>query len=85
MASARFARSVVLTLHARRRMLERDVPEAMVLDVVETGTAKWKDATHGWLFTTVPGRQDNLICVVVVLEQVVVVKTVMHHFVEEAP
>ena len=73
-------------MHARRRMVERGIDEATVLDVIETGTAKWKDETRLWLFKELPGRDDNLICVAAVLEQALVIKTVMHRFVvEETP
>jgi hypothetical protein len=37
-------------------------------------------ATHLWVWLDVEGRADKLLCVVLVLEQAVVVKTVMHHW-----
>jgi hypothetical protein len=86
MESKRFGRAIVLTMHARRRIAERGIDEGTVLDIIETGTAKWKDETRLWLFKEFAARDDNLLCVAAVLEQAVVVKTVMHRFVvEEAP
>ncbi len=85
MFSARFQREIVVTHHARLRMLARGVDDAVVLDVIDTGTARWKDDVRLWLFKEYDGRDDNLICVVAVLESVLVVKTVMHHFVEGEP
>jgi len=41
MFSVRFQRPVHITHHARARMAERDMDDAVVLDVIETGTAKY--------------------------------------------
>ena len=38
-----------------------------------------RDASHLWVWLDVPGRDDNLLCAVLVLEDGVIVKTVMHH------
>jgi hypothetical protein len=54
-----------------------------LLVVVDTGDTRFKDDTHLWAFKNLPGRTDNLVCAVLVLEDVVVVKTVMHEFVLE--
>jgi len=80
MFSIRFQRPVHITRHARTRMAERNMDDALVLDVIDTGTAKYKDDTRLWLFKSVAGRADNLLCAAAVLEDVLVVKTVMHHF-----
>jgi len=80
MFSTRFQLSVHITRHARLRMVERGMDDALVLDIIETGIVKYKDASHLWLFKSVVGRDDNLLCTAVVLENVLVVKTVMHHF-----
>jgi len=80
MFSQRFQRHIQITRHARMRMLERGMDDALVLDVIETGTAKYKDATHLWLYKSVLGRRDNLLCAAVVLEGMLVIKTVMHYF-----
>lgn len=39
---------------------------------------------HHWLYKAYAGRHDNLLCVAAVIEQAVVVKTVMHRW-EIAP
>ena len=80
MFSARFNRPVVISSHAKIRMTERDISEAMLLEVIDSGEARYKDTTHLWVFKEFPMRQDNLVCAVLILEDYVVVKTVMHHF-----
>jgi len=80
MFSNRFQRTIQVTRHAHARMVERNIDDATLLDLIETGTAKYKDASHLWLFKDFALRQDNLLCAAVVLENVLVVKTVMHHF-----
>ena len=54
--------------------------EDTIIDLVETGTAKNKDAEHLWIYKAYKGRSDNLLCIAVVIESVLVIKTVMHHF-----
>jgi len=80
MFSARFQLPVVISAHAKIRMVERDISEAMLLEVIDLGETRYKDATHLWAFKEFPERHDNLLCAVLVLEDCVVVKTVMHHF-----
>ena len=80
MFSNRFQRPIVISSHARMRMVERDVSEAMLLEVIDSGDTRYKDATHLWAFKEFPERHDNLLCAVLVLEDQVIVKTVMHHF-----
>lgn len=80
MFSSRFQLPVVISSHAKIRMAERDISEAMLLEVIDFGEARYKDATHLWAFKEFPERHDNLLCAVLVLEDCVVVKTVMHHF-----
>jgi hypothetical protein len=80
MFSNRFQRPIVISSHARIRMVERDISEAMLLEVIDSGDTRYKDATHLWAFKEFPERHDNLLCAVLVLEDQVVVKTVMHHF-----
>ena len=84
MKSARFGRPVILTRHARIRMQERQISETELLVVIDTGETRYKDETHLWAFKQLPLRDDNLVCAVLVLEEAVVVKTVMHHFDAEA-
>ncbi|HEX7455589.1 MAG TPA: DUF4258 domain-containing protein [Gallionella sp.] len=80
MFSVRFQLPVVLSKHAKIRMVERDISAAMLLEVIDSGDTRYKDATHLWAFKEFPERHDNLLCAVLVLEDCVVVKTVMHHF-----
>ncbi len=80
MFSTRFQRLVVISSHARIRMTERGINEATLLEVIDSGETRYKDATHLWAFKEFPAQHDNLLCAVLVLEDYVVVKTVMHHF-----
>lgn len=80
MISNRFNRLVVFTRHAMARMIERHISEALIMDLLETGTVRKKDASRFWIAKAFPGRADNLICVAVVAEDKLVIKTVMHHF-----
>ena len=61
-------------------MAERSIDEACLLDLIETGETKYKDETRLWIFKSYADRDDNLICAAAVLELVLVIKTVMHHF-----
>ncbi len=80
MFSVRFQRRVIVSAHARTRMTERAISDAMLLEVIDSGETRYKDISHLWAFKEFPERHDNLICAVLVLEDCVVVKTVMHHF-----
>ncbi len=80
MHSTRFNRPVIFTRHALQRMALRSITALELLDVVDTGDTRFKDETHLWAYKQLAGRTDNLICAVLVLEDVVVVKTVMHNF-----
>jgi len=75
--SKRFARAVVLTHHARERMDERGIDEKVLLDVLESGECKYKDDCRLWVYKKVIGRDDNLVCAAIVLENCLIVKTVM--------
>ncbi|MEN9321511.1 MAG: hypothetical protein RL039_1324 [Pseudomonadota bacterium] len=80
MFSSRFQRKVVLTRHARERMAQRGITELMLMEVIDSGATRYRDSTHLWAYKEFPERNDNLLCAVLVLEDAVVVKTVMHHF-----
>ena len=80
MFSQRFQLSVLVTRHARQRMAERNVDEAVLLDLIETGMLRRKDTTHLWLSKHIVGRDDNLLCVAAMIQATLVVKTVMHRF-----
>lgn len=70
----------MVTRHARLRMAERNIDDALLLNVIDHGETKYRDATHLWAYKAFPERCDNLLCAVLVLEDAIVIKTVMHHF-----
>ena len=80
MISKRFQMLVVLTEHAKARMDERDLSPAFILDIIDNGMQKNAGGPHYWLYKHFPDRQDNFLCVAAVVENVLVVKTVMHHW-----
>lgn len=61
-------------------MRERQITEDMVYDLLETGNARYKDERRLWLSKTYPDRDDNDICAAVVLEDNLIVKTIMHRW-----
>jgi hypothetical protein len=77
MWSNRFQKNIWLTHHAKYAMEKRDIPEAVVYDLIETGEIKRKDNLNIWIFKHYPERSDNLLCVAAVISQAVIVKTVM--------
>ncbi|NIC04187.1 DUF4258 domain-containing protein [Halomonas sp. DX6] len=76
----RFARYVHVTRHASERMAERRINRALLTELLEKGETRYKDSERLWIAMSVADRQDNLICAAVVLEDKLVVKTIMHHF-----
>lgn len=46
MFSDRFQLPVFITRHAQTRMIERDISHALLLDLIDTGTVKHKDAVR---------------------------------------
>jgi hypothetical protein len=80
MNSIRFNRQIIITRHAQQRMCERNISEEQLLDIIDNGETKYSDATHLWTYKHIESRDDNFICAVLVLENVIVIKTVMHHF-----
>ena len=80
MHSTRFNRPVVVTHHAAHRMAERRVTPELLLRVIDEGQTRYSDDVRLWVWLDVPGRDDNLLCAVLVLESAVIVKTVMHHW-----
>ena len=61
-------------------MLERLISEEMLAEVIDNGETRYRDASYLWAFKEFPERHNNLLCAVLVLEDAVIVKTVMHHF-----
>ena len=80
MLSTRFAREVIVTRHARQRMLERAITDALLMRVIDEGSLRYRDDTHLWAWLHVSGRNDNLLCAVLVLAHVLIVKTVLHRW-----
>lgn len=82
MLSERFGKPVQLTDHATKRMSERGIDMDMLLDILDTGAIKFKDETHFWAFKAYPERADNMLCAAAIEGEIIIVKTVMHHFSE---
>jgi hypothetical protein len=61
-------------------MIERFVTDEMLIQIIDSGKIRYKNETHFWIFKDFPNRTDNLLCAVLVLEDALIVKTVMHHF-----
>lgn len=62
-------------------MAERRIDDVRLLDLIDSGETRYKDATRLWLYKAYPDRDDNHLCVAaLLLEDKLVVKTVMHHF-----
>ena len=80
MYSTRFNLQVILTEHARQRMVERSISLDQVLEIIDSGTLKDAGGLHYWLYKHLPDRTDNLLCVAAVIDNVFVVKTIMHHW-----
>jgi hypothetical protein len=77
MRSARFGRDVVVTAHARERMAERKVDDALLRELVEFGDILPMEAGHMFIYRHFAGRRDNLICAAAVEVDSLVIKTVM--------
>lgn len=80
MHSQRFERWVTVTRHARERMKQRGISEDELVELIELGELRYKDEVRLWAAKPFENRRDNLICAALVLEEQLVVKTVMHHF-----
>ncbi|MCF8154150.1 MAG: DUF4258 domain-containing protein [Rhodoferax sp.] len=80
MRSVRFNMYVVLTEHAKLRMAERQINAELVLEIIDTGILKDAGNAHYWLYKHINERADNLLCVAAVIENAVVIKTIMHHW-----
>jgi hypothetical protein len=49
---------------------------------VETGTVKRKDDKHLWILKNYADRTDNKLCAAAVIEEALVIKTLMTHWQE---
>lgn len=61
-------------------MQERTISPELLLRVIDLGHIRYSDEVRLWAWLDVPGRHDNLLCAALVLEEAVIVKTVMHHW-----
>ncbi len=60
---------VVITEHAKDRMLLRGVTENDVLSILNTGKKVNKNMSHKfWVYKKMSNRQDNLVCLSISLE-----------------
>ncbi|MCS2609132.1 DUF4258 domain-containing protein [Halomonas dongshanensis] len=80
MYSPRFEKYIHVTRHARERMASRNVSEDELAILIEKGALKYKDATRLWAAHHFGNRSDNLVSVAAIIEDKLVVKTVMHYF-----
>lgn len=80
--SERFGKTVHLTHHARKRMTQRAIDDPEIMDLVETGAVKQKDAEHWWIYKAICGRDDNLVCAAVISRQAIIIKTILTHWEE---
>ena len=80
MHSQPFDLPVVLTEHARLRVAERSIDSALVLEIIDTGIFKNAGSGHCWLYKHFDDRAGNLLCVVAVIENALVIKTIMHQW-----
>jgi len=54
-------RPIAISSHAKIRMTEREISEAMLLEVIDSGDTRYKDTTHLWAFKEFPERHDDLL------------------------
>ena len=71
---------IVLTTHAQQRAWERNMSFEQIKDIVYTGLHQEAGPGHCWFYKHCPDRDDNLLCVPAVIDNVLVIKTVMHHW-----
>ena len=61
-------------------MIERDISMELLSNLIETGQINYKDDKHAWIAKHFQHRTDNLLCAAIVIDQAVIVKTVMYLF-----
>lgn len=77
MISKRFNKPVILTHHATEQMVERQIDDATLLDLIESGEVRYKDEEHLWIYKAYKNRQDNMICAAAIERNNLIIKTVM--------
>ena len=78
--SVRFGKRISITRHARERMAQRAIGDNVLVELLERGRIRYKDSRRAWVAMAFDGRNDNLLCAAVSVEDELVVKTVMHRF-----
>ena len=58
-------------------MTKRTLTPDIVQTIIEQGDWLDKGNNHGWISHHFPERTDNLLCVAAIIEQAVIIKTVM--------
>lgn len=71
---------IVLTIHAQQRAQERRMSHQIIQDIIDNGEQKEASPGHYWFFKYYPERDDNLLCIAAVVDNVLIIKTVMHHW-----
>ena len=61
-------------------MAERSMTTALILEIIDTDTHKDAGNGHCWPYKHFDNRADNLLCLAAVIENALVVKTIMHHW-----
>ena len=77
MFSTRFGKEIVITVHAVARLRDRNLSQNQLFSIIEHGTIHKKDEKRMWVSMEIADRGDNLICAAIVVEDRLVVKTVM--------
>ena len=75
--STRFGKEIVITAHAEARLGDRDLSQDQLFDIIEHGTIHKKDEKRMWISMEIADRGDNLLCAAIVVEDRLVIKTVM--------
>ncbi len=73
----RYGKNVWLTNHAIETMAKRKVTLPEIKELVESGEYRGKEYAHGWIYYEFSDRDDNLICVAIVNQKAIIIKTVM--------
>jgi hypothetical protein len=58
----------------------RQISLNLIQEIIDTGTQLQATPGHFWFYKHMADRTDNLLCAAVVVDNVVVIKTVMHHW-----
>ena len=61
-------------------MVQHNVSDELLMRSIDTGGIRYSDVSHLWAWLNVPGRDDNLLCAVLILEDALIVKTLMHRW-----